>query len=34
MRNLKGLGFHYVSRMHEVIDIALLKSKVSNPYIA
>ena len=31
---LKGLRFHYVSRMNEVIDIALLKSKVSNPYIA
>ena len=30
---LKGLRFHYVSKMKEVIDIVLLKSKVSNPYI-
>ncbi len=28
---LKGLTFHYVSDMHEVIDIALLNSKVKNP---
>jgi len=27
---LKGLKFHYVSNMNEVIDIALLKSKVKN----
>jgi ATP-dependent Lon protease len=31
---LKGLKFHYVENMNEVIDIALLKTKVSNPYIA
>ena len=31
---LKGLKFHYVKKMNEVIEIALLKSKVSNPYIA
>ena len=30
---LKGLKFHYVKKMNEVIEIALLKSKVSNPYI-
>ena len=30
---LKGLKFHYVRKMNEVIEIALLKSKVSNPYI-
>ncbi len=28
---LKGLTFHYVTDMHEVLDIALLKEKVSNP---
>lgn len=28
---LKGLTFHYVSEMHEVIDIALTKQKVKNP---
>ena len=27
---LKGLKFHYVSEMHEVIDIALTKQKVKN----
>ncbi len=27
---LKGLKFHYVSEMHEVIEIALLKQKVKN----
>ena len=31
---LKGLKFHYVEKMSEVIDISLLKTKVSNPYIA
>ena len=31
---LKGLKFHYVINMNEVIDIALLKSKVKRPYIA
>ena len=31
---LKGLKFHYVDNMNEVIDIALLKTKVRNPYIA
>ena len=31
---LKGLKFHYVENMNEVIDIALLKTKVRNPYIA
>ena len=31
---LKGLKFYYVKKMNEVIEIALLKSKVSNPYIA
>ena len=30
---LKGLKFHYVMMMKEVIDIALLKSKVNSPYI-
>ena len=30
---LKGLKFHYVMKMNEVIDIALLKSKVKRPYI-
>ena len=30
---LKGLKFHYVMMMNEVIDIALLKSKVNSPYI-
>ncbi len=28
---LKGLKFHYVSEMHEVIDIAVTKQKVKNP---
>jgi ATP-dependent Lon protease len=28
---LKGLRFHYVSKMSEVIDIALLKERVKNP---
>ena len=28
---LKGLTFHYVNEMKEVIDIALLKQKVKNP---
>ncbi len=28
---LKGLRFHYVSKMAEVIDIALLKERVKNP---
>ena len=27
---LKGLKFHYVTEMHEVIDIALTKQKVKN----
>ena len=31
---LKGLEFHYVKNMSEVIETSLLKSKVSNPYIA
>jgi len=31
---LKGLTFHYVKNMKEVIEIALLKTKVSHPYIA
>ena len=30
---LKGLKFHYVMKMNEVIDIALLKTKVKSPYI-
>ena len=30
---LKGLKFHYIEKMSEVIDLSLLKSKVSNPYI-
>jgi ATP-dependent Lon protease len=30
-RYLKGLTFHYVNEMKEVIDIALLKQKVRNP---
>jgi len=28
---LKGLTFHYVTDMHEVIDIAVTKQKVKNP---
>ena len=28
---LRGLHFHYVSDMHQVIDIALTKTKVKNP---
>ena len=27
---LKGLKFHYVTEMHEVIDFALMKQKVKN----
>ena len=27
---LKGLTFHYVSDMHEVIDLAITKQKVKN----
>lgn len=27
---LKGLTFHYVTDMHEVIDLALTKTKVKN----
>ncbi|MFY7667323.1 MAG: endopeptidase La [Crocinitomicaceae bacterium] len=30
---LKGLQIHYVSKMSEVLDLALLKEKVSNPKI-
>ena len=30
-RYLKGLRFHYVAKMKEVVDIALLNEKVSNP---
>ena len=30
---LKGIKFHYVSNMKEVIDIALLKDRVKNPII-
>ncbi|MBT3417594.1 MAG: endopeptidase La [Flavobacteriales bacterium] len=30
-RYLKGLKFHYVAKMKEVVDIALLNEKVSNP---
>jgi ATP-dependent Lon protease len=30
-RYLKGLEFHYVSKMEEVLKIALLKEKVKNP---
>jgi ATP-dependent Lon protease len=28
---IKGLTFHYVKDIKEVIDIALLKEKVKNP---
>jgi len=28
---VKGLTFHYVEDIHQVIDIALLKEKVDNP---
>jgi ATP-dependent Lon protease len=28
---LKGLTFHYVSKMKEVLDLALSKEKVANP---
>ena len=28
---LKGLTFHYVSKMDEVLEIALTKTKVKNP---
>lgn len=28
---LKGLKFHYVTEMKEVIDLALMKQKVNNP---
>ena len=27
---LRGLKFHYVTEMHEVIDVALTKQKVKN----
>ena len=27
---LKGLKFHYVSEMHEVIDVAITKTKVTH----
>jgi ATP-dependent Lon protease len=30
---LKGLQIHYVSKMSEVLDLALLKEKVSNPKV-
>lgn len=30
---LKGLTFHYVSRMDEVLEIALTKTKVKNPVV-
>lgn len=30
---LKGLTFHYVSSMKEVLDIALMKGKVNNPVL-
>lgn len=30
---LKGLTFHFVSKMNEVLDIALTKSKVKNPQV-
>jgi ATP-dependent Lon protease len=30
---LKGLTFHYVTKMKEVIEIALSKEKVKNPVI-
>jgi len=30
-RYLKGLKFHYVSEMYEVIEKALLKEKVMRP---
>jgi ATP-dependent Lon protease len=29
---LKGLTIHYVKQVHEVIDLALLKTKVKNAY--
>ena len=28
---LKGLNFHYVTDIHQVVDLALLKEKVANP---
>ena len=28
---LKGLAFHYVDDIHQVVDLALLKEKVANP---
>ena len=28
---VKGLTFHYVEDIHQVIDLALLKEKVDNP---
>jgi ATP-dependent Lon protease len=30
---LKGLTFHYVSKMKEVLEIALSKEKVKNPVL-
>ena len=34
-RYLKGLTFHYVSKMHEVLNLALLSEQVVNPlYVA
>ena len=30
---IKGLKFHYVDKMIDVVDIALLKEKVSNPLV-
>ena len=30
-RYVKGLTFHYVSEMHEVLKIALLEEKVNSP---
>ena len=31
---LKGLKFHYVETMQQVVEISLLKQKVDNPYIS
>ena len=33
VKYLKGLKFHYVENMSQVIDLSLLKSKVSSPYL-
>ena len=33
MSLLKGLQIHYVSKMSEVLDLALLNEKVSNPKV-